>query len=192
LEDGTGVWLNAASSIKYPTAFTGNERRVEITGEAYFEVAHNADKPFRVTFNEQTVEVLGTHFNINAYADEPAAKTTLLEGKVKLTNKAQSAMLLPGQEAVLVTNGYQVKEADLEQAMAWKNGIFYFDNTDVKTIMRQVARWYNVQVEYEGKVTDYKFAGDLRRNTNLANVLQILEQAGIHFRMEGRKLIVTA
>ncbi|EHQ25937.1 FecR family protein [Mucilaginibacter paludis] len=192
LEDGTGVWLNAASSIKYPTAFTGNERRVEITGEAYFEVAHNAAKPFRVVFNGQTVEVLGTHFNINAYADEPAAKTTLLEGKVKLTAQGYAAMLLPGQEAALAGGGYNVKEADVEQAIAWKNGLFHFDNTDVKTLMRQVARWYDVEVAYEGKITDYKFAGDLRRNTNLANVLQIFEQGGIHFRIEGRKLIVTS
>lgn len=192
LADGTGVWLNAASSIKYPAVFTGNKRSVEITGEAYFEVAHNADKPFRVTFNEQTVEVLGTHFNINAYADEPKTKTTLLEGKIKLAKVGYTAVLSPGQEANLAAGGYQVKEADLEQAIAWKNGLFHFDNTDVKTLMRQVSRWYDVEVAYDGKTTDYKFAGDLRRNTNLADLLQILEQGGIHFRIEGRKLIVTS
>lgn len=192
LADGTGVWLNAASSVKYPTAFTGNERRVEITGEAYFEVAPDAGKPFRVTFSEQTVEVLGTHFNINTYTDEPKAKTTLLEGKIRLTKGTYTAMLSPGQEADLAANGYQVKEADTEQAIAWKNGLFHFDNTDVKALMRQVARWYDIEVAYEGKPTDYRFAGELRRNTNLANVLQILEQGGIHFRMKGRTLIVTS
>lgn len=191
LADGTKVWLNAESSVTYPTAFNGKERIVKVTGEAYFEVVHNDKMPFKVTVNGQTVEDIGTHFNINAYADEPAIKTTLLEGSVKITGEGQLVILKPGQAAALKDNRFKVTDADAGSAVAWKNGLFRFDNTSVQSLMRQLARWYDIEVAYQGTVTGHEFAGEIRRNTNLSNVLKILEQGGIHFRMDGRKLIVT-
>ena len=191
LSDGTKVWLNAASSITYPVSFAGNERKVSVTGEAYFEVVHNAKMPFRVTVDGQTIEDIGTHFNINAYGDEPAVTTTLIEGAIKLSSSGASALLKPGQAASLNNNRYVVTAADINSAIAWKNGLFRFDDNPIQSLMRQLARWYDVEVSYEGTVTNHEFAGEIRRNTNLSNVLDILAQSGIHFRVEGRKLIVT-
>ena len=149
LSDGTKVWLDAASSITFPTVFIGNERLVEITGQVYFEVAHNSAKPFKVTANEQTVEVLGTHFNINAYTDEPGMKTTLLEGSVKITKNGQSAMLAPGQQAIVPLDKVgpiETKTADTNEAIAWHMGLFKFNNANIQTVMRQLARWYDVDL----------------------------------------------
>jgi ferric-dicitrate binding protein FerR (iron transport regulator) len=201
LPDGSRVWLNAASSITYPTAFTGNDRRVSITGEGYFEVTKDARKPFKVTIlsaaGEQQrsteIEVLGTHFNINAYDDEAVVKTSLLEGKVKVVNnKAETAILKPGQQAQVSSQGaMQVKEdADMEEVVAWKNGEFLFQRADIGTLMRQVARWYDIEVNYpNGKPKD-KFTGKIGRNVNLSQLLEILKYSEVRFELKGRTLVV--
>lgn len=195
LADGTNVWLNAESSIKYPTVFSGSERKVEITGEAYFEVAHNAAKPFRVVTNGQVVEVLGTHFNVNAYTDEPIVKTTLLEGSVKVTQNENMAMLIPGQQAQVnrnADNAIQVIEhADTDEATAWKNGLFQFNKASIESIMRQASRWYNVEVSYDNNKKPVKtFTGNISRNSNLSQLLQILSYTGSRFEIDGKKIIV--
>lgn len=196
LADGSKVWLNAASSIHFPAAFTGNERRVEITGEAYFEVAHNAAKPFIVKVNTPSgdggeIEVLGTHFNVNAYADEPDMKTTLLEGSVKIKKASAIQMLSPGQQARLTPDGIALqKNVDLSQVMAWKEGFFQFDNTDTKTLMRQVARWYDVDVDFQGKIAEEGFSGKISRNVPLSKFLKVLELNDVHIKTEGRKITV--
>jgi transmembrane sensor len=206
LPDGSRVWLNAASSITYPTAFTGNERRVTITGEGYFEVApvrlrSGQKMPFKVTIQsgagEQQrsteVEVLGTHFNINAYDDEAAVKTSLLEGKVKVVNnKAETAILKPGQQAQVTSEGaMQVKDnTDMEEVIAWKNGEFLFQKADIGTLMRQVARWYDIEVSYpNGKPKD-KFTGKIGRNVNLSQLLEILKYSEVRFELKGKTLVV--
>jgi len=218
LPDGSKVWLNAASSIRFPVLFTGKERRVELNGEAYFEVAHyqlpSGQKiPFKVSILSSIgrtengprgeVEVLGTHFNINAYSDEPSVHTTLLEGKVKVKSamsNGQGAMLNPGQQAVfsLLPSGEQngekgikvIDNADIELAMAWKNGFTAFKSADIKSIMRQVARWYNIDVVYEGAVPERTFTGGISRNANLSELLHLLEVSKVHFRIDGNKLVV--
>jgi transmembrane sensor len=193
LADGTKVWLDAASSVTYPTQFSGNEREIEMTGQAYFEVAHDASKPFRVKVNGQTVEVLGTHFNINAYTDESVIKTTLLEGRVKVSKNMESAMLQPGQESVIVQadDKIKVQDADVEAATAWKNGHFHFKADNIHTVMRQLARWYDVDIEYDGKIPARSFSGDIDRNSKASEVLKILSLSDIDFKIEGKKIIVT-
>ncbi len=192
LSDGSKVWLNAASSIRFPASFSGNERKVEVTGEAYFEVTKNPSMPFRVIANGMEVEVLGTHFNVNAYEDEPEMNTTLVEGRVKI-NKANAMKILePGQQARLSagSTNIAVDHVDVAQVVAWKDGFFWFDNTDIHTLMRQVSRWYDVAVSFEGKVTEDGFSGKISRNVPLSKLLAILELYGVHFKMEGRKIIV--
>lgn len=179
LPDGSKVWLNAASSLRYPVAFTGTERRVEITGEAYFEIAKDITKPFRVRLNQLEVEVLGTHFNINAYDDEESVRTTLLEGKVKITAAGQQQFLAPGQQGQLAAGG-KLKisnDVNLEETVAWKDGNFQFENSDIKSVMRQLARWYDVDVTYKGNVTKH-FIGGISRNVKLSQVLLMLQQTG--------------
>ena len=193
LADGSKVWLNAASSIRFPASFTGSKRKVELTGEAYFEVAKNPAMPFTVSVNGMNVEVLGTHFNINSYADEDIIKTTLLEGAVKVTKGSVIAMLSPGQQAQLTSNG-QIgvnKNIDVDEVMAWKNGKFQFgDKVDIGTIMRQIARWYDVDVEYKGVFTKH-FGGSISREVNISQVLKVLETTGdVKYKVEGRKVIV--
>jgi transmembrane sensor len=193
LADGTNVWLNAASTITYPTAFTGHDRTVQITGEVYFEVSHDQHKPFKVISRGQTVEVLGTHFNINAYDDEPAIKTTLFEGAVKVSRDAKSAILKPGEQAVDNTNSSTISvtnDFNSAEVIAWKNGKFYFDYTDINTVMRQIARWYDVDVVYQGKVSSKRLSGSFSKYTNASKALSILEYAGINFKIEGRRIIV--
>jgi transmembrane sensor len=192
LADGTRVKLDAASSIRYPVAFNGDERRVEVTGQVYFEVAHNKAKPFRVTGNGQTVEVLGTHFNVNAYTDERATQTTLLEGSVKVTKAGSLVLLKPGQQSVIAMNSdaISVKEANVETALAWKNGLFTFERADLQTVMRQFARWYNVQVIYEGDAPRVAITGKVLRKANATQVLEILVKLGIKFKVDGQKIIV--
>lgn len=195
LPDGTKVWLNAASSLRYPAVFTGSERRVSLTGEAYFEVAkvHPA-KPFSVSSLTQTVEVLGTHFNINSYTDEQAVKTTLLEGSVKVTAQmgtSGSVFLKPGQQAVLLGNQLNVNLSNTEEAIAWKNGMFSFKDADLQTVMRAVSRWYDVEVSYEGNLPGRQFSGEIHRNINLSEVLDILSFFKVHFRIDGKKITVT-
>jgi transmembrane sensor len=196
LADGTSVFLNAASSLHYPAVFTGHERMVELTGEAYFEVAHNSKMPFKVRSKGQIIEVLGTHFNINAYADEDATVTTLLQGSVKVGADAHSdnfKILKPGQQSIHqeLTNSFLVKPADTELAMAWKNGYFEFDRADIKTIMRQISRWYDVAVEYKGTIKKDEYVGRIERNAQLKDVLQMLQFSHIHFKVENNKIIVT-
>jgi len=194
LSDGTKVWLNAASSLHFPAAFAGKERRVEITGEAYFEVAHNAAMPFIVKNGDNEVRVLGTHFNVNAYSDEAAVKVTLLQGKVNVTqlNTHRSQLLAPGQQASMHANS-DIKlndDVDLQSVMAWKDGLFDFSNADIKTIMRQIGRWYDIEVSYEGNISEREFSGKISRNTNASNVLKILEQSNIHFKIENKRIVV--
>ncbi len=198
LPDGTQVWLNAASSITYPTAFTGNERNVSITGEVYFEVAKDKTKPFKVQVGNATVEVLGTHFNINAYDDEANIKTTLLEGKVRVVNGQWSmangtAILKPGEQAVIAGNSPLTihHSPNLEQVISWKNGLFNFENATLEQVMRQLQRWYNIEVVYTGKIKEIQFFGEINKNVPLSVVLDALQNAGVHFRIEtGNKLVV--
>lgn len=193
LSDGTRVWLDAASSITFPVVFIGNERSVAITGQVYFEVAHNAAKPFKVTANDQTVEVLGTHFNINAYTDEPDMKTTLLEGSVRITKNGQSAMLMPGQQAIVPfskAGAIITKAADTNEAIAWHMGLFKFNNANIQTVMRQLARWYDVDISYKGAIPDRRFSGEIYRNVNASKIADILSYKQIHFRIDGKKITV--
>lgn len=196
LADGTKVWLNAASSIRYPASFSGDERRVEITGEVYFEVAHDPSKPFKVQFNTATdgageVEVLGTHFDVNAYPDEENIKTTLLEGSVKIKKANNIQMLSPGQQAVLTSNTILLKkDIDVSQVVAWKDGFFMFNNTDLQTIMRQMARWYNVDVNFEGKINSEGYSGKISRAVPLSKFLKVLELNGLDIKTKGRKVTI--
>jgi transmembrane sensor len=197
LADGTRVWLNAASSITFPTAFMGNTREVTITGEAYFDVAHNEAKPFIVKNETKNVEVqvLGTQFNVNTYADENAVKVTLLKGSVKILRPAQhdkAVVIKPGQQAVVTDKMNVANDIDLEEVMAWKNGKFQFgDQMDVQSIMRQIARWYDVEIEYKGNVNGF-VGGSISRNVNISNVIKMLEKTGeVKFKIEGKKIIVT-
>jgi transmembrane sensor len=206
LPDGTKVWLNAASSIRYPLSFTGSERMVEITGEAYFEVVHNAKMPFRVHINTPSgdggiIEDIGTHFNVNAYSDEANIKTTLLEGSVKvstghhssLVNPNSSLTLLPGQQAQVNAKTQSVKlvkDADVMQAVAWKNGVFAFTDANLPAVMRQLARWYNVEVEYAGAIPTGEFNGKIGKNLTLAQVLKGLTSTRVNFRIENSNKII--
>jgi transmembrane sensor len=194
LPDGTAVMLNAASSLTFPTSFKGLARVVSLEGEAYFEVKKNTEMPFIVKSREQVIEVLGTHFDVNAYADEPAIKTTLLEGAVKVTYQKASVSIKPGQQAVIDKDdqkNIKVRNADLEREMAWKNGVFSFENDDLKSIMRQVARWYDVEVIYEGKFPDDKFFGGIPRNSKLSAVAKILELNNIQLIISGKTIRVS-
>ncbi len=193
LADGTKVWLNAESSITFPTSFSGKERIVKITGEAYFEVVHDASHPFKVKVGDQTIEDLGTRFNINAYPDEPAMKTTLINGKVKISEDSQTALLKPGYQAVVSPSGSSiiVQAADLDQVMAWKNGNFEFEGTPLKDIMRQISRWYDVDISYQGTIEDVEFGGSISRSKNINEILSVLETTkGVHFKLDGRRIIV--
>jgi transmembrane sensor len=192
LPDGTKVWLNAASSLKYPTLFKGNQRMVELTGEAYFEVTKNAAMPFYVQVNNMQVKVLGTHFNIMAYNNEPAVKTTLLEGSVQLSNALANNTLKPGQQGVLDRYGkINVSDVNAEHAVAWKNGYFEFNRSGIREIMNQLARWYDIEIAYEGTMPDDEFVGRIARSAKLSQVLNILRLSKIHFTLENKKLTVT-
>jgi transmembrane sensor len=196
LSDGSHVWLNAGSSVKYPVVFVGNERKVEITGEAYFEVVHNASMPFFVSRGDVSVQVLGTHFNVNAYDDEDGVKVTLLEGSVNVTNNAGSVKIKPGQQAVVNQVNPKISRievqtnVDTDAVMAWKNGQFNLQSTDLAMLMRQVARWYDVDIEFKGAIPQNKFGGSLNRDLNLSTLLKALQQSGINAQLEGRKIIV--
>ncbi|RYY00999.1 MAG: DUF4974 domain-containing protein [Gammaproteobacteria bacterium] len=193
LSDGTKVWLNAASSIRYPSVFSGTSREVEITGEAYLEVQHDASRPFRVIAAGQLIEDIGTAFNVNTYDDEPVLKTTLIEGSIKITSKSQAAILKPGEQALMSNNGqtFQVKrDVDVEEAIAWHRGFFSFYDADIKTVMRQLARWYDVDISYEGAVPQRRFSGKIYRNISALKVADLLSYKQIHFRIEGRRIVV--
>jgi transmembrane sensor len=203
LPDGSKVWLNAASSITYPIVFSGKERKVSITGEAYFEVEKDASKPFIVTITTPShesseVEVLGTHFNINSYQDDATVKTTLLEGSVAVSRESgagskERVIIKPRQQASISYRSPQIMvqtDVDLEEVMAWKNGGFFFHDADIQTMMRQLARWYDIDIKYAGKIPADKFNGQVSRTVDLSNVLKILAFSDVRFRIEGKTLII--
>jgi ferric-dicitrate binding protein FerR (iron transport regulator) len=220
------VWINAATSIRYPISFPGNERRVELNGEAYFEVAKNSNAPFQVITPSMQIEVLGTHFNVMAYNDEPIVATTLLEGRVKISNgnlnleennsekslnrskKTNAIILQPGEQAQIVqeiANGDKalkglepnlhsikvVKSVDVNSIVAWKNGNTSFEHASIQEIMRAISRWYDVEVIFQGNIPNKKFVGGLPRNTELMDLLNVLEQSGVHFTVDRKTIIVT-
>jgi len=190
LADGTRVWLNALSSIRFPVAFTGNLRQVEVTGEAFFDIAKDQEKPFRVTSKDMTVEVLGTQFNINCYPDEPDSRTTLVRGRVKVI-AGQELVLEPGQQASVHAGIHLVKDADIDQVVAWKTGLFNFDHADLQTVLRQLSRWYDIEVKFEGQIPVRSFHGKITRDLNLSQVIRLLQDVKVKFRIEGRTLIIT-
>ncbi len=193
LSDGTKVWLNAESSITYLTAFTKNERSVSITGEVYFEVASDSKKPFRVSVNGISIQVLGTRFNVNSYSDEASIKTTLLQGSIKVLVAEKAQLVSPGQEIQVTTNN-EIKlntNADVNAAVAWINGFFQFNGMGIESVMKQLERWYDIEVKYEGKIPDRQFAGQIDRNATLTQVLKILRESNVHFKLENRTLLVT-
>jgi ferric-dicitrate binding protein FerR (iron transport regulator) len=195
LADGTRVWLNAASSITYPTVFAGCDRKVSITGEVYFEVAANRQMPFIVTTSRQSIEVLGTHFNVNAYDDEQAQVTTLVEGSIRLTCQKEKVMVLPGQQALLANDAnrqtFRVQKADMEQALAWRSNFFVFNNADLQNVLRQLSRWYDFDVQYKGKVPERSFQGKIPRDIPLSQVLSALAKMDINFEIKGKTLVVS-
>lgn len=192
LPDGTRVWLNAMSSIRFPVAFPGNSREVTITGEAYLEVKKDAAKPFIVHSHGISTEVLGTQFNVNAYDDEENVRITLIEGKVVVRDANQNAPLKPGMQAKWKAGSeIKVAQVDVEQTIAWKNGIFNFNQTSLQSAMRQIARWYDLEVEYSKDVPGIMFEGKIQRSLSLKQILKGLEDKQLHFRIEGKKLIVS-
>jgi ferric-dicitrate binding protein FerR (iron transport regulator) len=194
LPDGSKVWLNSGSTLRFPTAFIGSERIVELKGEAYFDIAKNPKMPFLVrTNNAMDIKVLGTQFNIMAYDDEKNINTTLIEGSVEVLKGSGKTMLKPGQEAILNRGSGNIKvaSADLEQAIAWKNGYFIFYNENIESIMRKVSRWYNVDVVYQGNLSNKDFVGTISRNKNVSELLKMLELTGaVHFSIDGRRITV--
>ncbi|NQX54434.1 FecR domain-containing protein [Pedobacter panaciterrae] len=194
LPDGSQVWLNSASSLTYTASLNERGKRVvRLSGEGYFEVAKDKAHPFVVQTTGQEVEVLGTHFNINSYADEPVVATTLLEGSVKVSGESKQQMLKPGQQALNNGTAIRVAKADLETAVDWKNNEFYLDKMDFRVAMRKIARWYDVEVIYSGSVPEHLEAGGwIPRSSNLSDVLKSIESSGLaHFKIEGRRLYVS-
>lgn len=194
LSDGSKVWLNTGSTLTYPVAFFGGERNVKITGEAYFEVAHQNGKPFIVEHNGTKVEVLGTHFNVNTYEDEGAERVTLLEGSVRVSKDSDTRVLKPGQQANVSNSQADMKilnDVDMEEVIAWRDNKFKFgESATIGTIMRQISRWYDVEIEYKG-IVNQRFWGSISKNVNVSQVLQILEAAGgVKFMVEGKKIVV--
>jgi ferric-dicitrate binding protein FerR (iron transport regulator) len=194
LPDGSKVWLNAASSIHYPTVFTGRERKIEITGEVYLEVAEDADHPFIVQTRHSVITVLGTHFNVMAYENEPAVKTTLLEGLVKVSvlGNERAIIIKPGQQAAVANaeKDIQVDEVNAADVAAWTHGLLSLNDCTVQEFMNQLSRWYDVDIKYDGKVPEKRFGGMINRNAKLSDVLAALDAAGIHTMLEEKKIVV--
>ncbi|SEM76508.1 FecR family protein [bacterium A37T11] len=193
LPDGTKVWLNASTVLTYPSFFEGDDRRVEVEGEAFFSVVQQQDKPFRVFSRGQEIDVLSTEFNVNSYADESELLTTLLQGKVRVKNlTSQASILLAPNEQAIVKNNTIIKQAvNASYETAWINGIFVFTNVPFEKIMRQVGRWYDIDVRYEGRIPKIDFKGEMHRGVNLTTLLTFFQESGVHFRWEdGRKLVV--
>ncbi len=191
LSDGTKVFLNAASSLRYPVAFSGNERKVELKGEAYFEVVHNGAIPFRVVTNNQVTEDIGTKFNINAYGEDAQIKTTLVEGAVKISTQKHDVVLKPGQQAQVTNNDIKqaiktIPDANVEEAIAWTNGMFEFNNSDIKQVMISAARWYDFKVNYENEIPNLKITGTISRNVNFSGLIDLLKFEGIRFKIQGK------
>lgn len=194
LPDGTLVYLNSASSLTYPTKFVGTERKVTLSGEAYFEVAKNPKMPFIVNVNnKQQIQVLGTHFNVEAYTDERVINTTLLEGSVKILYKNKQALLKPGQVAINNMGAdLDIKPADIDEAMAWKNGLFIFNNENITTVMKKISRWYDVEVVFKGNMENVNFLGNYSRTKSLASLLKNIQlMEDVNITIEGRRITVT-
>lgn len=188
LPDGTHVWMNSASSLRYPTRFEGSERQVELNGEAYFEVAKDKAHPFHVSVNNMEVQVLGTHFNIMGYKDEGVTKTTLLEGAVKIVRGGSQETIRPGQQAI-VDERIKIADVNVQESIEWKNGNFNFSHEKLDVIMRKISRWYDVDVDYQGKTTKAIFVGTLPRSSNIGEVLRYLELTGlVHFKVTERRV----
>lgn len=191
LPDGSKVWLNSSSSLRFSALFNGNTREVELSGEAYFDVSENKSKPFKVITKDQIVEVLGTQFNINSYSDEGSIKTTLIEGSVKIIYKDKVVLLSPGQQFQPKETLAKVVEADTEEVVAWKDGYFVFKNEDIRSIMRKLSRWYNVEVSYSGNIPEVGFGGNISRSKDISEVLDVLQLTNaVHFKVEGRRITV--
>ena len=184
LPDGSTVWLNAASSLRYPLQFKGKERMVAMTGEASFNVVHNDQQPFRVQVRDQLVEDIGTEFNINAYNNEAAIVTTVIEGIASVQQGQQKVTVAAGKQASETNGALTVTEADTDKAIAWRKGLFNFDGADIRTVGRQLERWYNIEVVYEANLPNYQFGGGTYRNNNLQEVLKVLELSGVKFKLE--------
>ncbi|HEX3933839.1 MAG TPA: FecR domain-containing protein, partial [Puia sp.] len=192
LPDQTKVWLNAESSLRFPTAFAGKDRAVQLTGEAYFEVAADKSKPFLVKAGSTETRVLGTHFNIMAYSDEGPVKTTLLEGAVSMGQEMQSALLQPGEQGQFDSNKgiIATRAVNTRAVVAWKDGYYYFDRASMQSVMRQISRWYDVEIVYEGAVPKDEIVGKMPRTAEVSEVLHIMELIGIRFKIEGKKITV--
>lgn len=192
LEDGTKLWINAASSITFPVAFIGNERKVVLHGEGYFEVAPDAKRPFRVEMDHGMVEAIGTAFNVNSYEDDPISKTTLIEGKVRVQSNKEDIILIPGQQANISTAGdiKKITDVDTDAELAWKNGQFVFKSATVPEIMKQLSRWYDIDVKFQQESPKDKFSGIVNRSGNLSEVLRILNEGGIRFKINNRTIII--
>jgi transmembrane sensor len=193
LPDGSKVWLNSSSSIKFPAVFDKNERKVAVTGEVYFEVVKDKSSPFRVSLGDTEIEVLGTSFNVMAYQDESAFKTTLVEGSVSLTNKYANMLLKPGQQASIGLTGKMIRtEADIDEVTAWKQGLFHFQDSSIQEVMKKAARWYDIEVRYEGVIPVRKFTGKVSMDVNISELLLMLKYAGVNCKIEDKKIIVSS
>lgn len=192
LADGTKVWLNSNSSVTFPTAFAGKTREVQISGEAYFEVVHNAARPFKVKAGNQIVEDIGTSFNINSYGDEPAIKTTLVEGSAKVLANGEFKILKPGQRSIVTKTSVSTQASDSEAEIAWVGGKFIFHDEDLHSVMRQLARWYNIEVVYDYQPTDVSIDGRFSKARNISQILKAFVQTGaVKFKIKGNVVRVT-
>lgn len=192
LPDGTKAWLNASSSIRFPVAFANNERRVEVQGEVYFQVRKDKLRPFRVNFGTNEIEVLGTSFNVMNYKDEHAAQTTLEEGSLIVRSRNQESKLKPGEQASIAREGaLAVAQVDVSEAIAWKDGLFHFEDAGIEEVMRQAARWYDIEVTYEGPVPKRQFTGTIERNLNISELMTMLQYAGVNYRIDGRRIHIS-
>ena len=191
LPDGTKAWLNASSSIRFPVAFAAGERRIEVNGEVYFQVRKDKSRPFRVNFGKNEIEVLGTSFNVMNYEDEHTSQTTLEEGSLIVKSGRQQSKLRPGDQASIAKEGaMSVSQVDIEEAIAWKDGLFHFQYAGVEEVMRQAARWYDVEVSYEGPVPEKQLTGTVERNLNISELMTMLQYSGVKSRIEGRKIVI--
>nr|WP_255526823.1 FecR family protein [Pedobacter sp. MC2016-24] len=200
LPDGSKVWLNAASSLTFPSNFDGQrDRRVEVKGEAYFEISkayvkqggHEKRQAFVVVTNKQEIEVLGTHFNVKNYEDEPGVRTTLLEGSIKVSAGAERKIIVPGQQAFSNGAGIEVSSVNVSDVVAWKDGNFQFNDENIENVMRAISRWYDVDIVFKGAITREKFGGTISRSKPIAEVLASLEETGyVKFKIEGRRVII--
>lgn len=190
LTDGTQVWLNAGSSLRYPTAFIGSERKVELTGEGYFAVVHNEKMPFKVLANGVEIEDLGTEFNVNSYDDEPEIKVTLVNGLLQVKKQGSEKRIIPGQQLKITDVIKLVQNVNLDNELAWKNGFFAFREADIKAVMRQLARWYDIEINYEGTIYQETFSGSIGKDLSLKDVLDGLTRMKLKFRIEGNKVTI--